>query len=441
VSDEQNLLSDREMEIVRLLATGATNQQIAQDLVISPNTVKVHLRNIYTKLEVSSRTEATMVAVRQGWVEVPRAEDEEADEEALEGGRPALASSVLPRLGEWPPVPLPKRIALVAAVLLAAVAVFVPQVLQSGANGQDNDPIRRVFLPSVPATRWRTRAQMPSPRADLAVVEHEGLIYAIGGVGNDGVTAKVEVYDPQVDAWTTRRAKPTPVGFVSAVVVGDKIYVPGGIGDGQQYERVLEVYDPIGDLWQTLAPMPEALGAYGLAALEGQIYLFGGRGPQGYVDTVHRYDPQADLWETLQPMEQARGHLAAAALRDRIYVVGGYDGQDELDACDVYDPAIEAWTPCAALQQQRGGLVVVPVRERLYTIGGGMSGYLAFNESYDPRVDAWTQIETPITGEWHGLGAAFVGSHIYAIGGWSEGALSTNEAYQALFQVQIPIGP
>ena len=43
-------LSDREKEILKLVATGVSNKEIAYQLGISPNTVKVHLRNVFTKI-------------------------------------------------------------------------------------------------------------------------------------------------------------------------------------------------------------------------------------------------------------------------------------------------------------------------------------------------------------------------------------------------------
>ena len=59
-------LSEREVEVVRLLAQGRTNRQIAGDLFISSNTVSHHLRNIFSKTRASNRTEATAFAFRTG---------------------------------------------------------------------------------------------------------------------------------------------------------------------------------------------------------------------------------------------------------------------------------------------------------------------------------------------------------------------------------------
>jgi DNA-binding CsgD family transcriptional regulator/N-acetylneuraminic acid mutarotase len=442
MAEELTPLSDRELEIVRLLATGATNQQIARELVISVNTVKVHLRNIYGKLGVASRTEATMVAVRQGWVTVARDQaEEQTGPPSAETAAAASGPAAISLVERWPPVSLAKRIALLAAGLIALALLVLPQILEGDTNGGEPDPIGGVF-PTVsagsPTDRWRTRAQMPTPRSGLAVVAYDGLVYAIGGVSNEGATAKVEVYDPQADAWSTRKPKPTAVGFVSAVVVGDRVYVPGGIGANKRHRDILEVYDPVQDVWESRASLPEPLAAYGLATLDGKIYLFGGQGPQGYVSSAYRYDPETDLWQTLKPMDQARGLLGAAAQGERIYVIGGSGGETEFDTCEAYEPASDTWTPCAPMELRRGGLAVVAVREKLYTIGGGMTSYLAFNESYHPRTDAWNRIETPVTEEWRGLGTAFISPNIYAIGGWSGGNLSVNEAYQALFQIQVP---
>ena len=61
-------LSPREEEVLKLLATGETNRQIAKRLFVSEATVKSHVAAIFRKLEVSDRTRAAMLAVRAGLV-------------------------------------------------------------------------------------------------------------------------------------------------------------------------------------------------------------------------------------------------------------------------------------------------------------------------------------------------------------------------------------
>ena len=59
-------LSPRECEVVRLIATGRSNQKIATALSISEGTVKFHVNNILAKLQVSDRTEAVITALKRG---------------------------------------------------------------------------------------------------------------------------------------------------------------------------------------------------------------------------------------------------------------------------------------------------------------------------------------------------------------------------------------
>ena len=61
-------LSSREVEVLRLMASGKSNQQIADELVISLNTVFRHVSNIFTKIGVANRTEAAAYAHRQGLI-------------------------------------------------------------------------------------------------------------------------------------------------------------------------------------------------------------------------------------------------------------------------------------------------------------------------------------------------------------------------------------
>ena len=63
-------LTDRELEVLRLIATGASNREIASQLTISENTVKNHVRNILEKLHLHSRVEAVMYAVRENIIDL-----------------------------------------------------------------------------------------------------------------------------------------------------------------------------------------------------------------------------------------------------------------------------------------------------------------------------------------------------------------------------------
>jgi DNA-binding NarL/FixJ family response regulator len=65
-------LSQRELQVLELAADGASNKQIATRLSISERTVHAHMRHIFDKLGVASRTEAVVRGVREGWLKVER---------------------------------------------------------------------------------------------------------------------------------------------------------------------------------------------------------------------------------------------------------------------------------------------------------------------------------------------------------------------------------
>jgi len=62
------VLSEREAEVLKLATRGLSNQEIANELYISLRTVQAHLGHIFNKLQVSSRTEAVVRSLKEGWV-------------------------------------------------------------------------------------------------------------------------------------------------------------------------------------------------------------------------------------------------------------------------------------------------------------------------------------------------------------------------------------
>ncbi len=444
-------LSEREIEVLRLVAQGKTNRQIASELYLSVNTVKVHLRNIFAKLGVESRTEATVVAIQRGWAEVEGVSPPTTPSE--ETAAPAEA----PPAAESPPaepspsvevltLPWPLRLALVGAVLVTAFLLWATwpraggETVRSASVFRDTPTERAGGGAIGNGSSWQPLPPLAIPRDRLALVaEESGRLIAIGGETTTGVTGAVEIFDPVAQTWRAGADKPTPTANIAAVWVDGRVLVPGGYtADGRPTDRV-EVYDPDADAWSEAAPLPEPLSAYALTAFEGRVYLFGGAGLRGYVATTYVYDPQADRWSRAAPLPTARGFAAAAPLNGRIYVVGGFDGGREYRTCEVYDPAADRWASCAPMILGRGGLGLAAVGGFLYAIGGGWTGYLAFNEKYDPARDTWQPIETPLTGEWRNLGLATTSVSLYTVGGWSGEYLRTAQVYDALpFRIFLP---
>lgn len=443
--DDLGPLSERELEVLKLVATGATNQQIARALIISPNTVKVHLRNIFEKLGVQSRTEATMEAVRRGWVPVANV--------TLPAVAPALSEAVatLPETAGRLPVRPWQRVYLVAAFVVAVLAILLPGWWKGRSQASPvthfSDVGRPVaaLAPRPEVARWTANAALPEARSRLALVAAGGKLYAIGGETASGPTGQVTIYDPQSNGWLPGPRKLTPTANVAAVLLGERIYVPGGTTASGGATNILEVFDLQAGAWEARAPLPAPVAAYALAAFGGRLYLFGGwDGADFRADTLI-YDPTSDQWTTGTPLPTPRAFAAAAALAQAVYVVGGYDEHQVLDAVLAYDPAAEGtaagpWAVRASLDEARAGLGLAAIGPRLYAVGGGWDAPLAFSEQYDANVDAWSRIGTPVAGLWRNLGLVASDQRLYAVGGWGGNYLAINEQYQALIRQLLPLG-
>ncbi len=460
-------LSEREREIVVLVAQGLANKEIGARLFLSPNTVKVHLRNIFAKTGAASRTELTMIAVRAGWVTVTAEGQEPAPElEAAVESEPILSATGLPAgpltdtgagvaalppaeplVVETPPWPWYRWAALVFGLLLAWSVFVLPRravgnlsagpavgalVDQPGSGGTAGAPET--------GSRWQELAALPVRRSRLGLALWRGKLFAVGGLTAEGPTDRLDIYDPTTGSWTTGASRPLALANLGAVSMGDGILVPGGCDAQGQPSSTVHLYRPLQDTWQEVAPLPQPLCGYALAAWEGRAYLLGGWDGQQYRALAYRYDPQTDRWDELSAPQEAREFGAAAALGDRLFYVGGYNGRGELAVCEWYAPANDQWGYCSSLLLPRGGLGLAAVGGNLYAIGGGWTTYLGFNERYSLQNDQWSVVETPLVGEWRNLGLVASDTSLYAVGGWSDDYLNRVYTLEVLpYRVFIPV--
>jgi DNA-binding CsgD family transcriptional regulator len=430
-------LSERECEILRLVATGASNKEIAQRLVISPNTVKVHLRNIFAKIEVVSRTEATLYAIQHGLVDTarPLAEPQHTPT-GTELTSPSI-SHIYSLRSRWLRAAL--AFGLLGAALLALLAGRVLIQNSSHAAAAASQPAR---------VRWQARPDLPGARAGMAAAVYENGLYLIGGESGDGLTASVLHYSPGQNRYAARAEKPNPVKLAQAALLGERIYVPGGqAADGSAID-ILEIYDPREDTWTTGAALPRPLYGYALAALEGHMVLFGGFDGTDYSAAVFSYDPELDAWSAGTVLPEAAAYSAAvAAGAGKILLAGGLNASGALDAVFLYYPQRDAngeppWETRAALPEARYGMGMAGLANAFYLVGGS-SSVLGGTDlpplQYALQADAWQPFEMPPqpAGAFPALLA--YETHLHLLGGESEGWLSSHQAYQAIYTLWVPV--
>ncbi|UCG25896.1 MAG: hypothetical protein JSW55_07890, partial [Chloroflexota bacterium] len=449
MAEQGEPLSEREQAVLERMAIGSTNREIALELSISPNTVKVHVRNIFVKLGVSSRTEATTVAIQKGLLTmsadslVPGPYEVEQQTDRLEDAQEA-ADELRPAEVAEPETARPWRI--IAFVLILAAGLLIGAMVSAWLRGDGGDAtptsapsatVEPFIEEPIGDSHWRVGRPLPRGRADMAVASVGLDLYVIGGEVDAGVVNLVDVYETKNGQWQSAASKPTAVADATAAVLFGEIVVPGGqLADGQP-TSVVEAYSPANNAWRPVGALPTRI-AGGLALSDGsRLYLLGGWDGERYLADAYVYDPAADAWESLPPMTVGRADAAGDLVGDRLYVVGGFDGQRELDACEYFDLAVGEWFSCANMRDARAGAgASAQGNGLLYIVGGGKEGGVSQGEVLDVRDDSWEQVVMPMLEaheSWPDLGVASVETRIYALGGrQNEAIMADNYTFAPL---------
>ncbi|MCB0043958.1 MAG: hypothetical protein KDD92_00825 [Caldilineaceae bacterium] len=439
-----NPLSERELEVAQELVTGSSNAEIARALVISPHTVKVHLRNIFAKLDVNSRTEATMVLLQNGWVAVPGVTPV-AEEDALPDPPPLADSPARPQA--W------QRIYALGSLLAVLLALALPGLLSRTPAPADLLSERGVTVIGAPVItvppRWEARTPLPEARTRLSAVVNGNFLYAIGGEDKDGAALdSTLIYDLRFNEWTNGAPLPKPVANAAAAPLEGRVYVAGGStvtddGGSLIYDHFW-VYDPQENLWSSLGTLPVAVAGATLVADDASLYLLGGWDGQQMRNDVWRYTPEAEAggtgtWELITRLDVARAFFGAAVVDREIYVAGGYDGQRDLDAVSVYSLVTNTWRDLPSMGTARSGHALVYDGLALFALGGGWHTDVFTHERYDPATGLWSNFPSPLEGEWRNLAAVAQGERLHLLGGWSGDDLDVHLQYQSSFRTLLPV--
>lgn len=445
----ENPLSEREMEVSQLLATGASNAEIARKLVISPHTVKVHLRNVFEKLEVSSRTEATLVLLQRGWLTIPGVEAAETEQPEPEIPEPAPLDDLRPVPAPW------QRLFMVLTVALLFVLVAGPAVLTRPKTTFSllSDAGRTVFGQTTPLAipRWALRTPLPEARSRHAAVLAGDEVFVLGGENAEGLTLdSVSAYNLRFNEWRRVAPMPEALANLGAAALGDEIYVAGGSINSRNGEDAILVRDAVFALntesgeWREAGQLPMPLAGVSLLAHEDTLYLVGGWDGKQMRSEVWRSRPSTEAedsitWEEVAQLKTPAAFFGSVIVDDDLYVIGGYDGQRELADAAVLNLTTGEWQQLPPMSTPRSGLSAVHDGMAVFALGGGWTRAIDTHERYDAFANQWSNFPSPIQGDWRHLTAVASDGSVWLMGGWSGGYLDIHQEYQSAFRALLPV--
>ena len=459
-------ISDREKDVLELLIQGATNKEIGASLFISPNTVKVHLRNINTKLGARSRTEASKIALERGLIVLPGMEPTKPEQEGevnVEAevdvdveDEAVLVESVE---SESPPFNQASRSAIepeqggdtyfsrlywvgglfLVLLLLAIVGWFA-------LNARTAEPVPPIaFEPENLGDQWFKSQKLPESLSDASAVAVGTHIYLFGGRQADGMlNDELHIYDSAEHMWRTVAHKVPPVSDGAVALLEGQIYMIGGKTADGETSDVVAVYSPAKDNWQFAANLPQPL-SNGLALTDGsQLYYLGGEVDGTAVANGYLFDPSRNVWSDLPDMPEARSGAAGGIVDGHVYLMGGGNKDGEATAsCFQLDLTDNTWESCTPMGNTRSHAVSTVILRKIYVVGGVTGA--KFGEVYNPESRLWEKIDEPMLEDldspiWADAGIAKVENRVYVLGGEFNGTLSRDAFFYAplVYQSFIP---
>ncbi len=444
MTDEMEL-SEREIEIIRLVATGASNKEIANKLIISPNTVKVHLRNIFSKMGVLSRTEATMKAIKMGLVESPGSIIQFQETESLN----SIKEPIWEFEQELPPnknQKNQKRLLVVGIGILLLVSTIFFIFRDNFPSAAITGTISPETIEVLNSNRWSSLTSLPVGVSEMGFVRYENKFLLFGGEKESGVSNQLLIYEIDTEIWSVGPDIPVGLKDIQAAILGEKIYIPGGVNDNGKVVSSLFVYNPREKTWETGKSLPEPLSGYAMVPYEGKLYLFGGFNGGQYLSSIYMYDPVVNDWVLYGKADDERAYMSAVVLGGQIHLFGGKNEREIFDDHLIYYPqrellGEEAWVSAADLPDARYGMNSTVLADMIYTVGGNAKGSDKLPIiQYLPPKDIWIEIESPPVDIGFSPAVLPYETRLFVLGGKSsDGISSQNFAYQAVYTILVPV--